>query len=73
MNAAASAMSPPRAQTSKNQEGRGNWRATTDGFMKMPDPMMPPMTIMVASNRPRRRASAGAGWFVAVERLMETI
>jgi hypothetical protein len=27
--------------------------------MKIPEPTTPPMTIMVASNRPRRRASAG--------------
>ena len=25
------------------------------GLMKMPDPMMPPMTIMVASNGPSAR------------------
>src|SRR6185503_4346029 len=31
--------------------------ATTYGFMKMPEPTMPPMTSIVASNRPISRAS----------------
>src|SRR5215204_63782 len=31
--------------------------ATTCGLTKMPDPMMPPITIIVASNGPSRRAS----------------
>jgi len=30
--------------------------ATTAGFRKMPEPMMPPTTTMVASRTPRRRA-----------------
>src|ERR1051326_731487 len=29
--------------------------------MKMPEPTMPPITTMVASNRPRRRTSFGFG------------
>jgi hypothetical protein len=41
------------------RNGVCTWRATTAGFMKIPEPMMPPMTIIVASKRPRRRASAG--------------
>src|SRR5438067_4300429 len=35
-------------------------RATIAGVTKMPEPTMPPITIMVASNGPMRRASAGA-------------
>src|ERR1700704_5331324 len=34
--------------------------ATTDGLTKMPAPIMPPITIMVASNAPRRRAKEGS-------------
>src|SRR6185369_9908616 len=34
-------------------------RATTYGLMKMPEPMMPPITIIVASNALRRRARVG--------------
>ena len=33
--------------------------ATTYGLMKMPAPTMPPITIMVASNRPTWRSSPG--------------
>ena len=33
-------------------------RATTAGLRKMPDPIIPPITIMVASKGPMRRASA---------------
>ena len=35
-------------------------RATTDGLTKIPAPMIPPMTIMVASKGPSRRASDGS-------------
>src|SRR5215470_8697164 len=39
--------------------------------MKMPDPTIPPMTSMVASNRPNRRASCGclesSIWLVAIQ------
>jgi hypothetical protein len=39
----------------------GVWtiRATEEGFLKIPEPMMPPMTIIVASNNPNLRTSAG--------------
>src|SRR5207248_2812896 len=40
--------------------GVWTWRATTYGLMKMPEPMMPPMTSIVASNAPRRRASGAS-------------
>src|SRR6185369_15890687 len=33
--------------------------------MKMPEPIMPPITIIVASNNPSRRANCG--WSVAAE------
>jgi hypothetical protein len=59
MKAAISATSPPSTQTPRIKNGVVTWRATTDGFMKIPEPMMPPITIMVASKRPRRRASPG--------------
>ncbi len=49
---------PTQRPNPKNQEWRidlpGNYRR-----MKIPDPIIPPITIIVASNRPRRRASAG--------------
>ena len=44
-------------------------RATTYGLMKIPAPMMPPMTSIVASKAPRRRASCVSvtiGWVWAV-------
>src|SRR6266542_4884334 len=73
MNAAASAINPPRAQTKSIRKGVVTWRATTDGFMKIPDPIMPPITIIVASKRPRRRANPGAGGVVDVEEFLESI
>ncbi len=38
---------------------RINFDTVSEGLMKIPDPIMTPITIIVASNRPRRRASAG--------------
>ena len=48
---------PPRTQTPTMSSGVSTCRATSAGVTKMPEPMIPPMTSMVASNRPRRRAS----------------
>ena len=49
-------MTPPPAQAPRMSGAVCTCRATTYGLMKMPDPMMPPMTIMVASKGPSRRA-----------------
>ena len=38
----------------------------------MPEPMMPPITIMVASKRPRRLANPEAGWTVDMEGVVES-
>src|SRR5205823_11099475 len=57
-NAPRSAITPPAAHAPMMNSGVWTWRATTYGLMKMPDPMIPPITIIVASKAPRRRASA---------------
>src|SRR5437667_1569573 len=54
-------MTPPATQARRMSAGVWTWRATTYGLMKMPEPMMPPMTSIVASNAPRRRASGALG------------
>src|SRR6266566_4024352 len=65
MNAPANATSPPSSQQPRISGVVCTRRATTYGFMKIPEPMMPPMTIMAASNRPSRRASPVGGSLVA--------
>src|SRR3954447_12398258 len=54
-------MTPPPAQARTMSGAVWRWRATTCGLMKMPEPMMPPMTSMVASKGPRRRESCASG------------
>ena len=56
MNAPASAINPPKAQAPRIRIVEGTCCATTYGLMKIPEPMMPPMTIIVVSNKPSRRA-----------------
>src|SRR6266849_1536281 len=56
MNAPASAMNPPSSHAPRISAGVCTCRATTYGLMKIPAPTIPPMTIIVASNRPSRRA-----------------
>src|SRR5215471_18414707 len=60
MNAPASAMAPPSAQAPSAPEAVPARAATTDGLTKMPEPMMPPITISVTSASPSFRSSAGA-------------
>jgi len=58
MNAPASAIArrtPRRRGSARGCRQSGRRR----GFMKMPEPTMPPMTSMVASKRPRRRTNPG--------------
>jgi len=43
------------AQAARMSARVPTWRATTDGFMKIPDATIP-LTIMVASKSSRRRA-----------------
>src|SRR5579871_2354545 len=52
-------MTPPATHTDITSVPLPTNRATTDGFMKMPDPTMPPMTMRAASRVPRRRSSLG--------------
>src|SRR5437763_6011904 len=53
-------MPPPIAHAANARSGVWTNRATTDGLTKIPAPMMPPITIIVASNTPRRRAREGS-------------
>src|SRR5947207_1083847 len=72
MNAPASAIKPPNAQAPRIRKSEWTCCATTYGLMKMPEPMIPPMTIIVASKRPRRRASRWSrslgflGWLITI-------
>src|ERR1044071_3122991 len=50
-------MTPPATQARRMRKGVWTWRGTTDGVMKMPEPMMPPMKSIAAPKGPRRRAS----------------
>ena len=54
------AIAPPISQTPTIRVGVETCRATSAGLTKMPEPMIPPMTSMVASNRPSRRTSFGS-------------
>src|SRR5208283_1417132 len=57
MKPPASATNPPNTQQPSMRNGVCTCCATTYGLMKMPDPTMPPITIMTASKSPSRRAS----------------
>src|SRR3972149_3077011 len=57
MNAPARASTPPNDHAPKISHGVSTMRATTWGFMKIPEPTMPPMTSMTASKSPSRRAN----------------
>src|ERR1039457_7269375 len=55
MNAPNIASTPPADHTPRIRNGVCTCCATTYGLMKMPEPTMPPITIMVASNSPSWR------------------
>src|ERR1035437_3230244 len=55
MNAPSRASAPPPTHTPRMRNGVCTCRATTLGFMKIPDPTMPPITSMVASKTPSCR------------------
>src|SRR5271154_3000972 len=64
MKAPIKARAPPMIHAPSAMAGVGTSRATTAGFLNMPAPMMPPMTMRVASKGPSlwaRPFSAGAG------------
>src|SRR5215216_392329 len=54
-------ISPARAQAARSQPGEPTRRADSADVMKMPEPIIEPMTIMVASISPSWRTSSGAG------------
>ena len=64
-----SAINPPAAQTPRISSGVSTVRATTYGLMKMPEPIMPLMAIMVASNSVRRREKPGFGSLMGARRI----
>src|SRR5580704_4010862 len=53
------AIAPPAAHTNMISGADDTNRATTEGFIKIPDPIMPPMTIKAASRVPSRRNKCG--------------
>jgi len=62
------ATTPPAAHTPRISMGVCNCCATTYGLMKMPAPTMPPITIMVASNKPTCRSRPeGVSWGFELE------
>src|SRR5580692_7434822 len=65
MKAPIRARAPPMVHAPSAIAGVGTSRATTAGFLNMPAPIMPPMTMRVASKGPSLGAtqfSAGADW-----------
>src|SRR5881396_693377 len=54
-----SVITPARTQTPSNSSGEPTWAAMTPGLRKMPEPMTPPVTIIVALNRPRAGIKPG--------------
>src|SRR4029434_2846857 len=60
-NAPHSAMPPARPQATSASDSVPVSRATPEGEMKMPTPMIAPMTMQVASNRPRTRSGDASG------------
>src|SRR5277367_3528761 len=61
MNAPASAIAPPASHAPRISAGVCTSPATTYGLMKIPEPTMPPITSIVASNNPKRAARARRG------------
>jgi hypothetical protein len=59
MKAPPTAIAPPKTHAPRMSVGVCTCRATTYGFMKMPEPTMPPITTMTASNRPNWQAKRG--------------
>jgi hypothetical protein len=59
--AAAMVYTPAKTQAASNQPGLPRMRDIPAGTMKMPEPIMTPITIMVESNNPR----ALFGWRLA--------
>src|SRR5438270_13619476 len=53
-------ISPARAQARRSQPGAPTSRADSADVMKMPEPIIAPMTSIVASSNPRSRCSAPA-------------
>src|SRR6266516_8172347 len=66
MNAPARATSPPSSQQPTMSGVVWTRAATTAGFLKIPTPMMPPITIMAASKSPKRRARPWAEVFAVL-------
>jgi hypothetical protein len=56
MNAPRSAITAPSDQVAIVSQADPVRRATIEGLRKMPEPMMPPTTSIVAENRPSVRA-----------------
>src|SRR5260370_32344521 len=54
------ASAPPTTHAPRIRKGVCTWCATTEGLRKIPDPTMPPITIMVASKSPSWRRIRGA-------------
>src|SRR3954464_12137659 len=52
---------PATVQASNSQPGEPIRRADSAEVMNTPEPIIDPITIMVASSSPRRRSSCGAG------------
>ena len=62
MSAPASAIRPPTSQAPRISEGEGSAPAISDGVRKIPDPIVPPIAIIVMSKSVRlRRSSAMEG------------
>ncbi len=49
---------PPTTQTASMRTGAGTATAISEGDRKIPEPMIPPMTIMMTSQRLRTRGKA---------------
>jgi len=60
MNPPTNAIRPPAIQAPIISSGVVTRWATRHGLMKIPAPTIPPMTVMVAPNRPNRRARCGS-------------
>src|ERR1700736_5937594 len=68
MKAPASAIKPPNVHAARINVVDGTCCATTYGLMKIPEPMIPPMTIIVVSNKPSRRARCASEDLLLVTR-----
>ena len=70
--AAARVRIPVISQDASSQPGLPTLRDMSADTIKMPEPIMEPVTIMVESNRPRERLSPGAaGSGVGVDKVAE--